>query len=381
MNIAVLLHGGAGGSGVVATELGLCMARRGHQVHFVSNRVPFRLGDTREAGVWFHQVDSLAYPLFEAPLTTLSEASKLAEVIEEYGIDVVHAHYAVPHATAAVLARDMVRSRTPAVVTTLHGTDVTLVGLDRAYLRATQYAIGRSDVVTAVSRHLAQQTRYELGVEQPVRVIPNMVDTGRFAPRGDPELRLRYAHPEERLLVHVSNFRPVKRVEDVIRAFATLDAGITARLLMIGDGPERPRAVEAAHELGVAGRVAFLGSFPRVEDLLAVSDLFLLPSSQEAFGLAALEAMASGVPVVASRAGGLPEVVEDGVSGLLCEVGDVHALASAAERLLSDPELYLRFAAAARARAVEVFGPERVLPAYARAYEEAVASTTSLSGR
>lgn len=382
MNVAVLLHGGAGGSGVVATELGLCFARQGHQVHFVSNRVPFRLGDTREAGVWFHQVESLAYPLFEAPLTTLSEASKLAEVIEEYGIDVVHAHYAVPHATAAILARDMVRSRPPAVVTTLHGTDVTLVGIDRAYLRATQYAIERSDVVTAVSRHLAWQTRHELGVTQPVQVIPNMVDTDRFAPGGDPELRLRYAHPDERLLMHVSNFRPVKRVEDVIRAFAALDAGTTARLLMIGDGPERPRAVETAHELGVAGRVAFLGSFPRVEDLLAVADLFLLPSSQEAFGLAALEAMASGVPVVASNAGGLPEVVEDGVSGILCEVGDVAALAAAAGRLLGDPHLHRRFATAARERAVRAFAPDRVLPAYASAYEEAMAaSTASVSGR
>lgn len=381
MNVAVLLHGGAGGSGVVATELGLCLARKGHQVHFVSNRVPFRLGDTREAGVWFHQVETLAYPLFEAPLTTLSEASKLAEVIDEYAIDVVHAHYAVPHATAAVLARDMVRGRAPAVVTTLHGTDVTLVGIDRAYLRATQHAIERSDVVTAVSRHLAWQTAHELGVEKPVRVIPNMVDVERFAPGGDPDLRLRYAHPEERLLVHVSNFRPVKRVEDVIRTFAAMDPAITARLLMIGDGPERPRAVEAAHELGVAGRVAFLGSFPRVEDLLAVADLFLLPSSQEAFGLAALEAMASGVPVVASRAGGLPEVVEDGVSGLLCEVGDVEGMAAAADRLLSDAAMHERFAAAARARAVDVFAPDRVLPAYAGAYEEAVASIASPSGR
>ena len=373
VNIAVLLHGGAGGSGVVATELGLLFAGRGHNVHFVADRALFRLTEEGRHGVYFHQVGSMTYPLFDAPLTTLAEASKLAEVVEEFGIDVVHAHYAIPHAAAAVMARDMVRRVTPpVVVTTLHGTDVTLVGLDRAYLRTTQHSIERSDVVTAVSRYLADYTVNEMGVRRDVRVVPNMVDHTRFAPRAMPELRLRYAHPDERLIVHVSNFRPVKRTLDVIRIFERV-AKVGARLLMIGDGPDRPEAVALAAELGLGGRVSFLGSFPRIEDLLAVSDLFLLPSSQESFGLAALEAMASGVPVVASRVGGVPEVVLDGETGVLCEVGDVDGMAEAAVGLLTDHALHQKFAEAARRRAVETFGETQVTPLYERAYEAALA--------
>ncbi|MBS3967691.1 MAG: N-acetyl-alpha-D-glucosaminyl L-malate synthase BshA, partial [Truepera sp.] len=334
MNIAVLLHGTAGGSGVVATELGLCLAQRGHAVHFVADRVPFRLAELSEPNVYYHQVESMAYPLFEAPLTTLAEASKLVEVVEEYGIDIIHAHYAVPHAVAAILARDMTRLvPKPAVVTTLHGTDVTLVGIDRAYLRTTQYSIERSEVVTAVSHYLAQAT-LDMAVTREIVVIPNAVDHQRFYPRRLPQLRLRYAHPDEKLLVHVSNFRPIKRTLDVIRVFREVSEQLGARLLMIGDGPERPHAVELASRLGVSGRVAFLGSFPRVEELLAISDLFVLPSSQESFGLAALEAMASGVPVIATRIGGIPEVVSDQETGLLFDVGDVAGMAQGALRLL-----------------------------------------------
>lgn len=382
MNIAVLLHGGAGGSGVVATELGLCFARQGHDVHFVANRVPFRLGELSRQRVYYHQVESMTYPLFDAPLTTLSEASKLAEVIEEYGIDVIHAHYAVPHATAAILARDMIRGpKRPVVVTTLHGTDVTLVGLNRAYLRTTQYSIERSDLVTAVSRYLADYTVEEMGVRRSIRVIPNTVDTERFQPGGDPEVRMRYAHPDERLLVHVSNFRPVKRVDDVVRVFEHVSRRVGARLLMIGDGPERPSAVELAAKLGVSGRVSFLGSFPRIEDILSVSDLFLLPSEKESFGLSALEAMASGVPVIASDVGGLPEVVTHGETGYLAPVGDVEGMADAAVTLLADADLHRRFARAARARSVHVFGEDHVLPLYARAYSDALEGATVPSGR
>lgn len=388
MNVAVLLHSGAGGSGVVATELGLYLARRGDAVHFVADRMPFRLGGAISnpyfhQNVYFHQVESMAYPLFDAPLTTLSEASKLAEVIEEYAIDVVHAHYAVPHATAAILARDMVRTpRRPVVVTTLHGTDVTLVGLDRAYLRATQWSIERSDAVTAVSRYLADYTVREMKVRRDdIQVVPNAVDHRRFRPGVVEELRQRYAHPDEKLLVHVSNFRPVKRVEDVLRVFAGVAQKIGARLLMIGDGPERPRAVELAGELGLAGRVSFLGSFPRIEDVLAAADLFLLPSAQESFGLAALEAMASGVPVVASDVGGIPEVVRDGVCGYLRPVGDVEGMTAAALRLLTDPEEHARFARAARACAIDSFDEEIIVPRYAAIYEVALERSAAASGR
>lgn len=378
MNIAVLLHGGAGGSGVVATELGLAFARLGHDVHFVAGRLPFRLGELSLSTVFYHQVESMIYPLFDAPLTTLAEASKLTEVIEEYEVDVIHAHYAIPHATAAILAREMSRrSPQPAVVTTLHGTDVTLVGLEPAYLRTTQYAIERSDVVTAVSCHLADYTHRQMGVRRDIGVIPNAVDHRRFKPGGSAELRLRFAHPDEKLLAHVSNFRPVKRVEDVIRIFAQVSERVGSRLLMIGDGPDRPRAVELAHELGVSGRVSFLGSFPRIEDILAISDLFLLPSAQESFGLAALEAMASGVPVVASRIGGIPEVVVDGKTGFLCEMGDVRGMAEAAVGLLGDPARHRAFAEAARTHAVTAFCEEKVVPLYAKAYERALREVRS----
>ncbi|MEX2540394.1 MAG: N-acetyl-alpha-D-glucosaminyl L-malate synthase BshA [Trueperaceae bacterium] len=373
MNIAVLLHSGAGGSGVVATELGIALARQGHAVHFVADRVPFRLGEAGCGDTYYHEVETLSYPLFNAPLTTLSEASKLVEVIEEVGIDLIHAHYAVPHATAAVLARDMTRQNpAPAIVTTLHGTDVTLVGLQPAYLRTTQYSIGRSDVVTAVSRYLADATRSELGVARDIRVIPNPIDTQRFTPGRDLELRQRYGAADEKLLIHVSNFRPVKRVGNVIRIFAGVARELPARLLMIGDGPDRPAALQLARDLGVSDRVAFLGSFPRVESLLALADLFLLPSRNESFGLAALEAMSSGVPVVGSSSGGLPEVVENGRSGCLREEDDVDGMIECAVALLRDPDLHERYRLAARERAVSEFSGELVVPRYLEAYRAAL---------
>lgn len=375
--LAVLLHGGAGGSGVVATETALRFARAGHDVHFISNRVPFRLVDRSDSNVWVHQVETLAYPLFDAPLTTLAEASRLAEVIETYGVDVVHAHYAVPHATAAILARDMISTRRPAVVTTLHGTDVTLVGLDRAYLRATRHAIERSDAVTAVSRHLRQQTQDVLGVTRSIHVIPNTVDAARFRPGVEPEVRRRFAPDDEALLLHVSNFRPVKRTCDVVRVLAEVNRDTPARLVMVGDGPEQPKAAAMARDLGVADRVTFLGAFPAVEAIMRSADVFLLPSSLEAFGLAALEAMASGVPVVATNAGGIPEVVVEGVTGFLREIGDVPALADAVRTLLRDGDLHARMAAAGRERATVTFAEAEVTEAYARVYEAARKAVSS----
>ena len=358
------------------------MARQEHSVHFVADRVPFRLTELGQANVFYHQVERMTYPLFDAPLTTLAEASKLAEVIEENDIDIIHAHYAVPHATAAILARDMVKTQPrPVVVTTLHGTDVTLVGLDRAYLRTTQYSVENSDLVTAVSDYLANYTRTEMGVKRDIQVIPNAVDHKRFTPRRSPELRQRYAHPDEKLLIHISNFRPVKQVEDVVRVFAGVADKVGARLLMVGDGPERHKAFEMASELGVSGRVSFLGSFPRIENLLSVCDLFLLPSSMESFGLSALEAMASGVPVVASHTGGIPEVVQHGKNGYLLNVGDVEAMAAAALELITKPELYRTFSVSARERAVSAFGENRVLPAYQKIYEEALSRRLVASGK
>lgn len=371
----MVLNSGVGGSGVLATELGLWLSNAGHQVHFVATSVPFRLGDDACENVYFHKIASMTYPLFESPLVTLSEASKLVEVCEQYEIDVVHAHYAIPHAAAALLARQMMRkAKRPAVITTLHGTDVTLVGLDPAYLRATQWSIESSDVVTAVSHYLAAKTTSKMAVrEGDIAVVHNGVDINRFRPQANSAaVRRRYAEPQERLLVHVSNFRAVKRTDDVVRVFAKVAAALPARLVMVGDGPERPRAVAMATELGVNEKISFVGTLPHIEALLASADLFLLPSAQESFGLSALEAMASGVPIVATAIGGLPEVVEDGVSGFLHPLGDVDAMAASALRLLRDQGELEAFRGAARRRAVERFDESLVFPGYLELYGLAI---------
>ncbi|SMB92529.1 N-acetyl-alpha-D-glucosaminyl L-malate synthase BshA [Deinococcus hopiensis] len=369
--IAVLCHSGAGGSGVVATELGLMVARAGHEVHFVGSAVPFRLaGHQGFQGPYYHQVSSFAYALFEQPYPELAAANTLTEVILEHGVTLSHAHYAIPHATAAIHAKSITgRSR---VVTTLHGTDVTLVGAEPAFRHTTRHAIERSDHVTAVSHFLAEQTREVFGVDREIEVIHNFVDAERFVRVTDPRVRARFAHPDEALLVHVSNFRPVKRVEDVVQVFARVASEMPARLLMIGDGPERPRAFELAGQLGVIGRTQFLGSFPDVQTVLGISDLFLLPSSNESFGLAALEAMSCEVPVVAARAGGIPEVVEEGVTGFLAPVGDVDAMADAALRVLRDRDLYLGMGRAARQAALTRFHPDRIVPKYLASYARTV---------
>ncbi|MFW8625373.1 N-acetyl-alpha-D-glucosaminyl L-malate synthase BshA [Deinococcus indicus] len=375
MKVAVLCHASAGGSGVVATELGLQVARAGHEVHFVGSAQPFRLGGQGGMrGPYFHQVSAYAYALFDQPYPELAAANTLTEVILEQGVELSHAHYAIPHATAAIHARAITgRSR---VMTTLHGTDVTLVGMEPAFRHTTRHAIEKSDHVTAVSSYLAQHTKEVFGVEREIEVIHNFVDSERFVRVTDPAVRARFAHPDEALLVHVSNFRPVKRPEDVVQVFARVASEIPARLLMIGDGPERPRVFELAQQLGVIGRTHFLGSFPDVETVLGISDLFLLPSRQESFGLAALEAMSCEVPVVSSNAGGIPEVVEQGVTGFMADVGDVDAMADAALRILRNRDLYVQMGAAGRAAAVGRFHPSRIVPQYIQAYERTALGVT-----
>ncbi len=364
----MLCHASAGGSGVVATELGLLVAASGHEVHFVGSSQPFRLsGRANRDGPYFHQVGSYAYALFEQPFPELAETNALTEVILEHGIQLTHAHYAIPHASSAIHARTITgRGK---VMTTLHGTDVTLVGLDPTFRHSTRDAIERSDAVTAVSHFLAQQTREVFGTDKPIEVIHNFVDTARFVPNADPAVRARFAGPDEAILVHVSNFRPVKRTADVVEVFARVSAELPARLLMIGDGPERTLAAQRAAELGVLGRTHFLGSFPDVETVLGVADLFLLPSAKESFGLVALEAMSCEVPVVASDIGGIPEVVERGVSGDLCALGDMDGMAHAALEILKDPEKKRCMGEAARKRAVEHFHPDLIVPQYLEAYQ------------
>ncbi|HVS14975.1 MAG TPA: N-acetyl-alpha-D-glucosaminyl L-malate synthase BshA [Thermoanaerobaculia bacterium] len=366
MRIGISCYPTYGGSGVVASELALAMAEAGDDVHVVSYARPPRLVEERDR-VHFHEVRVREYPLFEYPPYSLALATKMVEVAKTYGLDVLHVHYAVPNAVSAVLARQMLAPRPLPVVTTLHGTDVTLIGNDPSYLETTRFGVVQSDEVTAVSEWLRLKTLEQLGIEREISVIPNFVDPLRY--RADEERPV----PAVRLLVHVSNFRRVKRAGDVVAIFAKVRARVPCRLLMVGDGPEREAAEAGVRSLGLEPAVEWLGNLDRVEDVLRSADLFLLPSRQESFGLAALEALACGVPVVATRAGGLPEVVVDGECGALREVGDVEGMAEAAIRLLEDHELHRRYAAAGRRRALERFDRARVVEQYREVYARAIA--------
>ncbi|MFB3066624.1 MAG: N-acetyl-alpha-D-glucosaminyl L-malate synthase BshA [Planctomycetota bacterium] len=320
-------------------------------------------------GVTFHEVRVPPYPLFRYPPYALALASKMVEVVQDTGVELLHVHYAIPHAVSAVLAKEMLGGGVK-VVTTLHGTDVTLVGQDKSYLAPTRFGIERSDAVTAVSEHLRAQTDGFLCRNCTIHVIPNFIDTSRYNPERCSETRARFAPRGEKVLMHVSNFRPVKRVGDVVRVFAAVQAETPARLLLVGDGPDLPAAEALAEELGVREHVEVLGQQSSVERLLRAADLFLLPSETESFGLAALEAMACGVPPLVSDVGGLPEVVEDGVSGILCPVGDVGAMAARALELMGDRKAHAAMASAARLRAVERFDRSIGVHAYESLYRE-----------
>lgn len=371
MKIGIACWPTFGGSGAVATELGLALADKGHEIHFITYAPPVRL-DTLRRDIRFHQVSVSAYPLFRFPPYDLALASKMAEVSETHALDLLHVHYAIPHASAALTARDMLGGKGPRILVTLHGTDITVVGTDPAYRRTTQYAIDRSDGVTAVSQWLVDETIKVFQPHRPMRRIPNFIDLERFRPGCTAGFHERLAGPGESVLMHVSNFRPVKRVLDVVRTFAKVVPHVPARLVFVGDGPERPKAEEEARRLGVADRVAFLGERIEVERLLPAADLFLLPSESESFGLAALEAMACGVPVVGTTTGGLPELVESGRSGHLSTIGDVDSMAKFASELLQDEARMGSFREAARARAAE-FDRKDVVRLYEDYYEEILA--------
>jgi len=325
MKIGITCYPTYGGSGVVATELGKELAGRGHDVHFISYALPIRL--TMKDHVYFHEVEVLSYPLFEYPPYDLVLATKMAEVMTRFDLDILHVHYAIPHSISAYLAKMMLRDRVVPFVTTLHGTDITLVGNDRSYLPITRFGIEQSDAVTAVSEYLKQRTILEFQIQRPVQMVPNFVDCNIYGRATDRTLRKRYAQDDEGILIHISNFRPVKRVEDVIAIFALVRQKRNTRLLMVGDGPDRPKAEWLANTHGIARDVLFLGKQNDMSELLAISDILLLPSELESFGLVALEAMACEVPVIATRVGGIPEVVQDGVDGFLYAVGDVQAMA------------------------------------------------------
>lgn len=374
MKIGITCYPTYGGSGAVATSLGIGLAERGHEVHFISYAQPFRLSGFRER-VYLHEVEVDRYPLFEHPPYTLAMAAAIHDTAVRESLDVIHVHYAIPHAASAWIARQMLdREDGPPLVTTLHGTDVTLVGRQPSFRAITRFSILRSQGITAVSRFLKDVTVRDFDVPQDrIRVIPNFVDTDLFRRGGEPCHRKVFAPGGEKIVMHVSNFRAVKRVADVVSIFAGVRRSIPARLVLVGDGPERSRAAEAARALEVEDDVVFLGKHAAVNELLACADLFLMASESESFGLAALEAMASGAPVVGYRAGGLPEVVPDGEAGYLVRPGDVEEAIAAAVRILGDESRWRRFSRAGRRAAVERFDSRRVLPLY-EAYYEAVRS-------
>ncbi len=377
MKIGVVCYPTYGGSGVLATELGLGLARKGHEVHFITYRRPARLGGF-QANVFYHEVDSGSdYPLFEfAPYET-SLASKLVDVIENHKIDLLHVHYAVPHATVAYMARKILISRGKYVpfVTTLHGTDITLVGTNPAFAPTITFAINKSDGVTAVSESLRKDTLANFDICNPIEVIYNFIDFKRFHRNNKDHFKAAIAPNGERVLIHVSNFRPVKRVDDVIYIFRIVRDEMPAKLLLIGDGPERSRCEELSRKLGLSQDIRFLGKQDAIEELLAVSDLFLLPSASESFGLAALEAMACEVPVISSDVGGIPEVNIDGQTGFLSGVGMVDKMAEDAITILRDDEVLRRFRAAALAQAAR-FDIEEIIPKYEAYYQEVIDRTT-----
>jgi N-acetyl-alpha-D-glucosaminyl L-malate synthase BshA len=374
MRIGISCYPTYGGSGVVATELAMALAEGGDEVHVISYALPSRLALTSPRLV-FHEVVVPRYPLFEYPPYSLALATKMVEVARHQGLDVLHVHYAVPNAVSALLAREIMKPQPLPVVTTLHGTDITLVGNDPNFLETTRWSIEHSDAVTTVSQDLRRVTLEQFGIRNRIEVVPNFIDPRRYEEaRGRPAAR-RWAQPGERLLVHISNFRPVKRVHDVVEVFRrVLRRGVRARLLMVGDGPERGKVEQACRRHCICDSITFVGSLPLIEEVLVGADLFLLPSENESFGLAALEAMACEVPVVATAVGGVPEVVTDGECGLLLPVGDVDGMAEAVLALLADEPRRRAFGAAGRRRAVERFAQDEVVACYRAIYERVAAA-------
>jgi N-acetyl-alpha-D-glucosaminyl L-malate synthase BshA len=368
MRIGIVCYPTFGGSGVVATELGIALAAKGHQVHFISYSQPFRL-DTFSGNLFYHEVPVANYPLFEFLPYEISLTSKLVDVVMHQDLDLLHVHYAIPHASAAFLAREILKSRGKNIpfITTLHGTDITLVGRDPSYRPVIEFAINMSDGVTAVSDSLRKDTLEYFSVNREIEVIPNFIDLDNYGKVYDHCYKSTYAPNGEMILTHISNFRPVKRIADVVKVFEKVHREIPSKLLLAGDGPERSNVENLARELGVIHDVIFLGKTKAIERILCMSDLFLLTSESESFGLSSLEAMASGVPVISTNTGGIPEVNQQGFSGFLSNVGDVDDMASNAIKLLKDPALLKQFGAQAKQRAA-LFSEQAILPMYEEMY-------------
>jgi L-malate glycosyltransferase len=372
MRIGIVCYPTYGGSGVIATELGLALASKGHQIHFITYKRPVRLTHYQE-NVFFHEVNTEEYPLFDYTPYDTTLTSKLVDVVKYEKLDLLHVHYAIPHATVAYLAKKILEDegiRIP-VVTTLHGTDITLVGSDRSFAPVVAFSINQSDGVTAVSNHLRHQTCEQLKIKKEIEVIYNFIDFTRFSRLNKEHFRKAIAPEGEKILVHISNFRKVKRIEDVILTFQIVQKKIPSKLLLVGDGPERPRLERMTRELGLFDHVRFLGKQDAIEEILAVADLFIIPSANESFGLAALEAMACEVPVISSNAGGLPEVNIHGQTGFLADIGDVETMGKNALLLLEDESLLKKFSQNALEQARR-FDISIILPQYESYYEKVV---------
>lgn len=382
LKIGITCYPTFGGSGVIATEIGIELAKRGNQVHFISSDVPMRLRQERfAANIFYHEIEIQNYPVFMHPPYTLGLASKMVEVCTYEGLDIMHVHYAVPHASSAYLARQILGKQAPKIITTLHGTDITLVGSDRSYFPIARFSIVESDGVTVPSQYLRNATYDKLGVptSKPIEVIPNFIDPTIFSPSECSSARENIGKVFKRcpqsdfVLSHVSNFREVKQVPNVIEIFDRVQRVLPARLVLVGDGPERSKVERLVHDRGLTDKVSFLGKQLVFVEVLQAADLFLLPSTSESFGLAALEAMACGVPVIASNVHGIPEVVIDGETGYLCDVGDVEEMAAKAIKLLSDEKLHQQFSKKAHERAVNNFSEDKQVSAYEAYYHRILA--------
>ncbi|MBX3240434.1 MAG: N-acetyl-alpha-D-glucosaminyl L-malate synthase BshA [Chitinophagaceae bacterium] len=369
MNIGIVCYPTFGGSGVLATELGKALAENGHNVHFITYQQPVRLTGFR-ANIFYHEVRVPTYPLFDYPPYESALASTLVDVVKNNHLDLLHVHYAIPHASSAYTAKQILakEGRYVPVITTLHGTDITLVGRDKTYAPVVAFSINQSDAITAVSENLKQETYSYFKIEKDIHVIYNFVDVKRFSKRPIDAFRKVIAPDNERIVLHASNFRKIKRIDDVIQIFRRLNEVVPSKLLLVGDGPERPMAEELCRELALCDDIRFVGKQQDMEDILAIADLFLLPSEYESFGLSALEAMAAGAPVVATNVGGLPEIVKNGYNGFMGNVGDVDQMAEYAIDILKEEDTFLQFRANARKQA-ERFDIARIVPQYEELYQ------------
>ncbi len=369
MKVGIVCYPVKGGSGVVASELGLALSSAGVEVHFFSYALPFRLTGFDSKFI-FHEVEVSNYPLFKYPPYTLSLATRLAEESKRVGLDIIHAHYAIPHAISGYIARQILGPGGPKLITTLHGTDITLVGQDSSFRAVTKFSMEASDALTAVSKFISDSTCESFGIKKPIKIIPNFVDISRFKPDQKGCDRSELALPDEKIIMHMSNYRPVKNAADVIRIFGIVNKKLPSKLILVGDGPEAPNVLSLAEQMGLKEKTIFLGGQDMVESVLCKADLFLLPSASEGFGLAALEALACGVPVVGSIVGGLPELVTDGEVGYLEPIGDVEAMAKRSIEILSDDNLHKSMSKNARRLTVEKFDTGDVVKEYYQFYEE-----------